>query len=148
MTTVDHKEVMSRINTTIKVCRTGRNSGILMHITSLPSPYGIGTMGAEALEFIDFLVLSGTVLLANFAFGRDRDSETLLIRAFRHEGRQSCTFIDLDELVRKGLLPEDTPKQFDFGDDPERVDYGRLWENRRAALSSHGRLFKRSRGNR
>ena len=32
-----------------------RQSGILMHITSLPSPYGIGTMGKQAYAFVDFL---------------------------------------------------------------------------------------------
>ena len=32
-----------------------RTSGVLMHITSLPSPYGIGTMGADARAFVDFL---------------------------------------------------------------------------------------------
>ena len=32
-----------------------RTSGILMHISSLPSEYGIGTMGKEAYKFIDFL---------------------------------------------------------------------------------------------
>lgn len=32
-----------------------RSSGVLLHITSLPSPHGIGTMGKAAYEFIDFL---------------------------------------------------------------------------------------------
>ena len=32
-----------------------RNAGILMAISSLPSPYGIGTLGKEAYEFIDFV---------------------------------------------------------------------------------------------
>ena len=36
-----------------------RSSGVLMHISSLPSPYGIGTMGAEARKFADFLDKSG-----------------------------------------------------------------------------------------
>ena len=36
-----------------------RESGILMHITSLPSAYGVGTMGKEALRFVDFLEKSG-----------------------------------------------------------------------------------------
>ena len=36
-----------------------RSSGVLMHISSLPSPYGIGTMGAQAREFVDFLVKAG-----------------------------------------------------------------------------------------
>ena len=32
-----------------------RGSGILLHITSLPSAYGIGDLGPEAYEFVDFL---------------------------------------------------------------------------------------------
>ena len=36
-----------------------RSSGILLHITSLPSPFGIGDFGHEAYEFIDFLESSG-----------------------------------------------------------------------------------------
>ena len=32
-----------------------RYSGILMHISSLPGPYGIGTMGDQARRFVDFL---------------------------------------------------------------------------------------------
>ena len=36
-----------------------RESGILMHITSLPGPYGVGTMGKEAFRFVDFLKEAG-----------------------------------------------------------------------------------------
>ena len=36
-----------------------RSSGILMHISSLPGPYGIGTMGKHAFEFVDFLASAG-----------------------------------------------------------------------------------------
>ena len=36
-----------------------RSSGILMHITSLPGPYGVGTMGAQAFSFVDFLSEAG-----------------------------------------------------------------------------------------
>ncbi len=32
-----------------------RRSGVLMHISSLPSPYGIGTLGKAAYDFVDFL---------------------------------------------------------------------------------------------
>ena len=37
----------------------GRRCGVLLHISSLPSPYGIGTMGRQAYQFIDFLKESG-----------------------------------------------------------------------------------------
>ena len=36
-----------------------RGSGILMHITSLPGPYGVGTMGKESYKFADFLHKAG-----------------------------------------------------------------------------------------
>ena len=36
-----------------------RESGILMHITSLPGNYGIGTMGKQAFRFVDFLKDAG-----------------------------------------------------------------------------------------
>ena len=36
-----------------------RTSGVLMPIFSLPSPYGIGTMGKDARKFVDFLVKGG-----------------------------------------------------------------------------------------
>ena len=36
-----------------------RSSGVLMPMTSLPSPYGIGTMGKEAFHFVDFLAAAG-----------------------------------------------------------------------------------------
>ena len=36
-----------------------RTSGILMPVSSLPSPYGIGSLGAEAYRFVDFLAAAG-----------------------------------------------------------------------------------------
>ena len=42
-----------------KELRSGRKSGVLLHISSLPSPYGIGTMGDAARDFIDFLAQAG-----------------------------------------------------------------------------------------
>ena len=36
-----------------------RKSGILLHVSSLPSPYGIGTLGKSAYDFIDFLRQAG-----------------------------------------------------------------------------------------
>ncbi|MEO0333298.1 MAG: 4-alpha-glucanotransferase, partial [Bacteroidota bacterium] len=38
---------------------TQRRSGVLLHITSLPSPYGIGNLGLEAYRFADFMKQAG-----------------------------------------------------------------------------------------
>ena len=45
-----------------------RNSGIIMHIASLPGKYGIGTFGKEAYKFADFLKKSRSEILANTSF--------------------------------------------------------------------------------
>ena len=45
-----------------------RESGILMHITSLPGPYGVGTMGAQAYAFVDFLKKSGQKAITHLIF--------------------------------------------------------------------------------
>ena len=54
------------IGTSIKTDKTKRGrehimreSGILMPVSSLPGPYGIGCFGAEALKFVDFLAAAG-----------------------------------------------------------------------------------------
>ena len=44
-----------------------RGAGILMHISSLPSPYGIGSFGKDAYEFVDRLVGARQKILAGFA---------------------------------------------------------------------------------
>lgn len=44
-----------------------KSSGVLMHISSLPSEYGIGTMGVEARKFVDFLEAAGQSYWADAA---------------------------------------------------------------------------------
>jgi 4-alpha-glucanotransferase len=41
---------------------TQRSSGILLHVTSLPSPFGIGDMGPDAYDYVDFLSQTGQAL--------------------------------------------------------------------------------------
>src|ERR1700719_5090568 len=42
--------------------RSLRSSGVLLHPTSLPGPYGVGDLGPEALRFADFLSAAGQTL--------------------------------------------------------------------------------------
>jgi 4-alpha-glucanotransferase len=79
-----------------------RSSGILMHISSLPSKYGIGDLGQSAYEFVDFLSDTGTkywqVLPLNpIGFG---DSPYQGLSAFAG----NPLFIDPDFLMKLGLL--------------------------------------------
>lgn len=81
-----------------------RSSGILMPIFSLPSKYGIGTMGKAAYDFVDFLSASGQTYwqvlpLGHTGFG-DSPYQTFSSAA------GNPYFIDLDMLVEDGLLDE------------------------------------------
>ncbi|MFO8066964.1 MAG: 4-alpha-glucanotransferase, partial [Bacteroidales bacterium] len=77
--------------------KTERSSGILLHITSLPGKYGIGTMGKNAYEFVDFLVESGQKLWQILPLGHTGygDSPYQCFSAFAG----NPLLIDLDKLV-------------------------------------------------
>ena len=108
-----------------------RKSGILMHISSLPGPYGIGTMGREAYAFVDFLERSGQsywqiLPLSPTGYG-DSPYQSFSAFAGNHY------LIDLDTLIRQGLLTREEAERFHWGDG-DRVDYGKLYENRERLL--------------
>lgn len=109
-----------------------RASGILLHISSLPGPYGIGDFGRSAYEFVDFLKGTGTrywqiLPLGITGFG---DSPYQSFSAFAG----NPYFIDLGELIKAGYLDEEDIESADLGDDPERVDFGKLYENKMPLL--------------
>lgn len=109
-----------------------RKSGILMHITSLPGPYGIGTMGKSAYQFLDFLKQAGQgywqiLPLSPTGFG-DSPYQAFSTCAGNHY------LIDLDMLVREGLLQQEELDSVSWGDDPGRVDFGCQYRNRTRIL--------------
>ena len=101
-----------------------RNCGVLMHITSLPSPYGIGTFGRDAENFVDWLKEGGQKLWQILP---------LVPAGFGNSPYQSfSTFagnplmIDLDGLVQDGLLTKELCLNADFGADPAFVDFEKV----------------------
>lgn len=115
-----------------------RSSGILMHISSLPSRYGIGTMGKEARKFVDFLVKSGQTYWQVLPIGPTSygDSPYQSFSAFAG----NPYFIDLDELVKEKLLTKKECESYEWGKKEQEVDYGLLYQNRYALL---GKAFLR-----
>ena len=105
-----------------------RSSGILMHISSLPSPYGIGTMGKEARNFIDFLERSAQTYWQVLPVGPTSygDSPYQSFSAFAG----NPYFIDLDYLVKEKLLKKKECESYDWGSREEEVDFGLLYQNR------------------
>ena len=109
-----------------------RKSGILMHITSLPGPYGIGSMGKAAYDFVDFLVDAGQsywqiLPLCPTGYGNS-PYQSFSTFAGNHY------LIDLDRLVEEGLLQRAELDGVHWGADSSRVDFGALYENRDALL--------------
>jgi 4-alpha-glucanotransferase len=111
-----------------------RSSGILMHITSLPSPYGIGTMGREALRFIDFLREAGQTYWQILPLGSTGYGDSPYQSFSARDGNPYL--IDLEILVEDGLLTKKQLDQIDFGSNPTEVDYGKIFKNRTGVLSA------------
>lgn len=105
-----------------------RSAGILLHISSLPSPYGIGTLGKSAYAFVDFLVKSNQTFwqvlpVCPTSYG---DSPYQSPSAFAG----NPYFIDLDMLCEEGLLHTYEIEHYYFGYGVQKVDYAKMFENR------------------
>ncbi len=95
-----------------------RYSGVLLAVSSLPSPYGIGTFGEAAFAFIDFLRDSKQrfwQILPLNPLG-EGNSPYKSISCFAGE----MLYIDLDLLIKDGLLSIDDVGKYDFS---QNVDY-------------------------
>lgn len=119
-----------------------RTSGILMHISSLPSEYGIGTMGREARKFVDFLVKSGQTYwqilpICPTSYG-DSPYQSFSSLA------GNPYFIDLETLCKDKLLTVQECKSYSWGRKKTEVDFGILYENRYDLLKkAYARFIKK-----
>ena len=105
-----------------------RASGILMPVFSLPSRYGIGSFSKSAYQFVDMLKKAGQkywqiLPLCPTSYG---DSPYQSFSSYAG----NPYFIDLDQLIEEKLLTRKECQTCDFGDDPQDIDYGKLYENR------------------
>ena len=109
-----------------------RSSGILMAMSSLPSPYGIGTMGKAAYEFIDFLHAAGQKYWQLLPIGPTSYGDSPYASPSSFAGNPYL--IDLDLLIKDKLLTAKDVKGIDWGSDPQAVDYGKIYNGRYPVL--------------
>ena len=117
-----------------------RTSGILMHISSLPSEYGIGTMGKEAYKFIDFLHRSNQSLWQILPVCPTSYGDSPYQSFSTYAGNPY--FIDFDMLKEEGLLKKSEYNKIDWGSNPEYVDYEKIYNNRYTVLKKAYKRFK------
>lgn len=109
-----------------------RTSGVLMHISSLPGNTGVGTLGKEAYKFVDFLKAAGQTYwqvlpLCPTSYG---DSPYQSFSTFAG----NPYFIDFKLLCNDGLLNEEDFINIDWGKNPEKVDFEKVYKNRFSVL--------------
>lgn len=121
-----------------------RRSGILMHISSLSGPGGIGSLGKEAYAFADFLKASGMAVWQVLPLGPTGYGESPYQSSSVFAGNPML--ISCAALREAGLVAYDDGEEF-TPDDPERVDYPAVRESkekllRRCFAQSEGKLQK------
>ena len=124
-----------------------RSSGILMPLYSLPSPYGIGTMGRCAYEFVDFLAASGQKYWQLLPLGHTDHGNSPYSSPSSFAGNPFL--IDLDMLIEDGLIALSDVDGVNWGEDPETVDYPAIRGHRmtvlRTAFNNCGERFAEER---
>ncbi len=105
-----------------------RGAGIQLAVSSLPSKYGIGTLGSEAYHFVDLLVDLRQTYWQVLPIGPTGagDSPYQSFSAFAG----NPYLVDFEALADDGLLDIESVNQYNWGSDSERIDYAAIFHNR------------------
>ncbi|MCD8379534.1 MAG: 4-alpha-glucanotransferase [Lachnospiraceae bacterium] len=109
-----------------------RRSGILMPISSLPGPYGIGTFSKEAYRFVDFLKSAGQTIWQILPLGPTGYGDSPYQSFSTFAGNPY--FIDLEALIKEKVLTREECEALDWGSSSEYVDYEHMYISRFIAL--------------
>lgn len=105
-----------------------RQCGVLLPVASLPSAYGIGCFSKEAYEFVDRLKEAGQSCWQILPLGPTSYGDSPYQSFSTFAGNPY--FIDPEDLVERGWITKKKCDSYDFGDNPEYVDYAKIYESR------------------
>ena len=105
-----------------------RASGVLLPVFSLPSKYGIGCISKEAYQFVDQLREAGQSYWQILPLGPTGYGDSPYQSFSTYAGNPY--FIDLETLIKEGLLTKKECKEYDFGDKAEFIDYEKIYYSR------------------
>ena len=116
-----------------------RKNGVLLHITSLPSKYGIGTLGKEAYAFVDFLKRADQQIwqvlpVCPTGYG---DSPYASYSTFAG----NPYLIDLETLEEEGLLKAEEYRNLTWCEQEDQVDFGKMYTQRYPILEKASSRF-------
>ena len=116
-----------------------RSSGILLHISSLPSKYGIGCFSEAAYNFADWLNDAGQSYWQILPLGPTSYGDSPYQSFSSFAGNPY--FINLEEFIDIGYLTKEECNEINFGENISSIDYGSLYKNRYTLLN---KAYKRS----
>ena len=105
-----------------------RESGVLLPVASLPSDYGIGCFSKEAYEYVDQLKAGGQKNWQILPLGPTGYGDSPYQSFSTFAGNPY--FIDLETLIKEGLLTREECDACDFGDNAEFIDYEKIYFSR------------------
>ena len=119
-----------------------RASGVLMHISSLPGEFGIGTLGKNAYQFVDFLKKSSQTYWQILPVGPTSYGDSPYQSFSTFAGNPY--FIDLEILVQQGYLSNADLESINWGNDDTSVDYANLYVNRHIVFKKVQKMFQKN----
>lgn len=109
-----------------------RKCGVLCPVFSLPSPYGIGTFGKSAYEFVDQLEKAGQSYWQILPLGQTGYGDSPYQSFSTFAGNPY--FIDLDMLKEDGLLKDTECELVEVSENPAYIDYEKMYYSRYKVL--------------
>ena len=121
--------------------RLKKSNGVIMPIFSIPSDYGIGTLGREAYEVVDFFSEANIHYWQILPLGPTSYGDSPYQSFSSFAGNPY--FIDLDLLEEDGLLEKEDYENVDFGENKNYIDYSKMYNNRFRVLE---KAFENAKG--